>query len=200
MDKLAPEMVYIPAPPGEEYTLLEGDGTPAPVTGFCLGRYPVTQAEWSAVMGSNPSHFQGDRLPVEQVSWHDAVSFCERLSDALGLTGFDRYRLPTEAEWEWAASGGTREDRRVTPDTGWYFGNSGGKTHPVGGKAPNAFGLYDTLGNVWEWTSTAERSSRVGRGGGWYDTPAFARVAYRIRIAPGDRNLDLGFRLARGGR
>lgn len=196
----APEMVAIPAPPGEEYVVME-TGHPCRVTTFFLGRYPVTQAEWQAVMGTNPSYFKGDpRCPVENVSWDDAVAFCERLSDSLDLTGDDRYRLPTEAEWEWAASGGVRKNRRVTDDTGWYVDNSGGQTHPVGEKKANGFGLYDTLGNVWEWTSTEEGSYLVNRGGCWYDTPALARVARRVRRTPGDRWRNLGFRLARGGK
>lgn len=195
-----PEMVAIPAPPGEEYVVME-TGHPCRVTTFFLGRYPVTQAEWQAVMGTNPSHFKGDQLPVESVSWNDAVAFCERLSDLLGLTGDDRYRLPTEAEWEWAASGGVRENRRVTDDTGWYADNSGGTTHPVGQKKPNGFGLYDVLGNVWEWTSTEESGSvRVFRGGCWCYSPACARVAPRNWFAPGVRYQNLGFRLARGGK
>ena len=197
----APEMVRIPAPPGGAYTLLEGDGQrPVPIAAFAIGKYPVTQAEWQAVMGTNPSHFKGDQLPVESVSWNEAVAFCERLSDLLGLTGDDRYRLPTEAEWEWAASGGVREDHRVTDDTGWYADNSGGTIHPVGQKKPNGFGLYDVLGNVWEWTATEWGSGRVIRGGGWLGTPANARVANRFWHAPGGRNRDLGFRLARGGK
>jgi len=145
---MMPEMVYIPAPLGETYTPLKGDGVPVPVTAFSIGKYPVTQAEWQAVMGNNPSHFQGenlphfvnDNLPVESVSWEEAVAFCEKLSDAHGLTGSDRYRLPTEAEWEWAASGGIREDRGVTDDTGWYYDNSGGQTHPVR-RRPTASGF-----------------------------------------------------------
>ena len=196
---VAPEMVYIPAPPGEAYSFIES-GTVAPVIGFSIGKYPVTQAEWAAVMGNNPSYFTGDpRLPVERVSWHEATAYCDKISDALGLTGGDRYRLPTEAEWEWAASGGGREDRAVTAETGWYAVNSGWRTHPVGKKKPNAFGLHDTLGNIWEWCSTAEGSDRVSRGGSWFNTPACARVAYRLRYAPGDRFQSLGFRLARGG-
>lgn len=195
-----PEIIRIPAPRGGAYTLLEGDGQrPVPIAAFAIGKYPVTQAEWAAVMGTNPSHFRGDpRLPVESVSWHEATTFCEKLSDAHGLTGTDRYRLPTEAEWEWAASGGVREDRRVTDDTGWYADNSGGTTHPVGQKKPNAFGLHDVLGNVWEWTATEWGSGRVRRGGSWLDTPAFARVARRCGLALGVRFQSLGFRLARG--
>jgi len=203
---MMPEMVYIPAPLGETYTPLKGDGVPVPVTAFSIGKYPVTQAEWQAVMGNNPSHFQGenlphfvnDNLPVESVSWEEAVAFCEKLSDAHGLTGSDRYRLPTEAEWEWAASGGIREDRGVTDDTGWYYDNSGGQTHPVGEKKANGFGLHDTLGNVWEWTESECGSNRVIRGGSWYYDPRFARVAYRNGNEPGDRDVSLGFRLARG--
>lgn len=193
----APEMVDIPAPPGGAYTLLEGDGAPVPLAAFSIGRYPVTQAEWSAVMGSNPSHYQGDRLPVESVSWYEAVAFCERLSDSLGLTGSARYRLPTEAEWEWAASGGGGEDQRVTAKTGWYADNSGGRTHPVGEKVPNAFGIYDTLGNVWEWIQSKWGSDRVIRGGSWCSIPAHARVARRCWYAPDDRDQYLGFRLAK---
>jgi len=171
------------------------------VTAFSIGKYPVMQGEWQAVMGTNPSHFRGDpRLPVESVSWNGAVAFCDRLSDAHGLTGTDRYRLPTEAEWEWAASGGVREDCRVTEDTGWYSNNARRRTHPVGEKKPNAFGIHDVLGNVWEWTSTREGLFRVCRGGGWNNTPAMARVADRFWYTPNIRRQNLGFRLARGGK
>lgn len=195
-----PEMVSIPAPPGGEYAVMETDNLCA-VTAFSIGRCPVTQGQWAAVMGGNPSHFRGDpRLPIENVSWHEATAFCERLSDAHGLTGTDRYRLPTEAEWEWAASGGIREDRRVTDDTGWYVSNAGNRTHPVGEKEPNGFGLHDTLGSVWEWTATEEGSSRVVRGGCWNDDPARARVANRAGLEPSYRLRSLGFRLARGGK
>ena len=194
---MMPEMVYIPAPPGEEYVVMKTDH-PCRVTAFSIGKYPVTQREWAAVMGTNPSHFKGDQLPVESVSWEEAVAFCEKLSDAHGLTGSDRYRLPTEAEWEWAASGGIREDRGVTDDTGWYYDNSGGQTHPVGEKKANGFGLHDTLGNVWEWTSTEEGSDLVFRGGSWLFAPGLVRVAIRGRNEPGDRDGGLGFRLARG--
>lgn len=201
---MMPEMIRIPAPPGDTYTLLEGDGVPVPLTAFSIGKYPVTQAEWEAVMGNNPSHFQGenlphfvnDNLPVESVSWHEATAFCEKLSDSLGLTGADRYRLPTEAEWEWAASGGTG-DRKITKETGWYYDNAKG-TIPVGRKAPNGFGLFDTLGNVCEWTATEYGAFRVLRGGCWFNVPRFARVAYRYGYAPGNRSDGLGFRLARG--
>lgn len=194
-----PEMVRIPAPSGGAYRLIGVEGEAVPLDGFSIGRCPVTQMEWAAVMGTNPSHFRGDpRLPVESISWEEATAFCERLSDAHGLTGSDRYRLPTEAEWEWAASGGVREDRSVTDDTGWSSDNSGGQTHPVGKKKANAFGLHDTLGNVWEWTATEWVSYRVLRGGGWSITPADARVASRFWGAPGGRYRYLGFRLARG--
>ena len=202
---MMPEMIRIPAPPGDTYTLLEGDGVPVPLTAFSIGKYPVTQAEWEAVMGNNPSHFQGenlphfvsDNLPVESVSWHEATAFCEKLSDSLGLTGADRYRLPTEAEWEWAASSGIREDRKITKETGWYCENAKG-TLPVGRKAPNGFGLHDVLGNVCEWTATEWGAFRVLRGGGWNYDPRNARVAYRNWIGAGYGCGFLGFRLARG--
>ena len=202
---MMPEMIRIPAPPGDTYTLLEGDGVPVPLTGFSIGKYPVTQAEWETVMGNNPSHwnwenlphFVSDNLPVESVSWHEATAFCEKLSDSLGLTGADRYRLPTEAEWEWAASGGIREDRKITKEAGWYCENAKG-TLPVGRKAPNGFGLHDVLGNVCEWTATEWGADRVFRGGGWYNEPGFARLALRYRNGAGYRHVGLGFRLARG--
>lgn len=195
----APEMVAIPAPPGEGYVVME-TWHHCRVTAFSIGKYPVTQGEWQAVMGTNPSSFKGDRLPVENVSWEEAVAFCEKLSDAHGLTGSDRYRLPTEAEWEWAASGGGREDQSVSDDTGWYSSNARGRTHPVGKKKANAFGLHDTLGNVWEWTATEWGSLRVYRGGGWYFGTDRARVANRGGYGPSSRHHYLGFRLARGGK
>ncbi|NCA17830.1 MAG: formylglycine-generating enzyme family protein [Betaproteobacteria bacterium] len=154
-------------------------------------------------MGTSPSRAGGGGdAPVDSVSWYEAVQFCEKLSALFGFDGStpDRapFRLPTEAEWEWAASGGVQEDRQVTPETGWYAENSGNQTHPVGLKKPNAFGLHDTLGNVWEWTDTAQGSNRVGRGGGWYFSAQRARVALRYWFDPGFRNDNLGLRLARG--
>ena len=129
--------------------------------GFYLGKYEVTQDEWQAVMGSNPSSFSGcGRCPVEQVSWEDAQAFIGRLNAS---SGGGRYRLPTEAEWEYAARAGTTTDTYagnmtqplgndpVVDGIAWYYENSGLQTHPVGQKSPNGFGLHDMLGNVWEW-------------------------------------------------
>jgi formylglycine-generating enzyme required for sulfatase activity len=168
-------------------------------------------------MGSNPSRFSGcDACPVEQVSWNDVQEFIVRLNN---LSGGARYRLPTEAEWEYAARGGSQSrsyqyaGSNYLDEVAWYDDNSGGKTHAVKGKKSNELGLYDMSGNVWEWCSdwygsyssgsqtnpvgASSGSSRVYRGGSWYDVPADCRVAFRINLAPGGRNFTLGFRLAR---
>ena len=173
---------------------------------FYLGKYEVTQGQWAAVMRSNPSAFDtcGGNCPVEQVSWEDAQEFIVRLNRREGM---NVYRLPTEAEWEYAARG-----RGRTGDY-WYEGNSNGRTQPVGRKRPNGWGVYDMLGNVWEWTAdwygpysaspaTDPRgpsggADRVSRGGSWYNIARYCRSANRRNDAPGDRNDDLGFRLAR---
>jgi formylglycine-generating enzyme required for sulfatase activity len=181
------------------------------LNGFRIGKYEVTQRQWQAVMGSNPSKFKGDNHPVEQVSWDDVQDFIRKLNQMSGK----QYRLPTEAEWEYAARGGKDgpgNDRYGSPDLiAWYDGNSGDTTHPVGGKQPNAYGLYDMLGNVWErcsdwygaYTASAKTnptgpsagSNRVIRGGSWYDYARFVRAPYRFNT-PGNRHYDLGFRLA----
>ena len=181
--------------------------------GFYLGKYEVTQAEWEAVTGSNPSLLDecGPDCPVEQVSWDDVQEFIGRLNAAVGE---ERYRLPTEAEWEYAARAGTTGDRYGNLDAiAWYLDNSGGPTHPVGQKAPNAWGLHDMLGNVWEWTQDwygdypggevtdpqgpTSGSLRVSRGGSWSDIAWGCRASTRYYYSPGDRYLTLGFRLLR---
>ncbi|MCR5183462.1 MAG: formylglycine-generating enzyme family protein [Opitutales bacterium] len=146
-----------------------------PNKNYSIGKYPVTQAEYKAIMGENPSHFRGGDRPVENVSWHDVCDFCKKLTArerALGRLpkGF-KYRLPTSEEWEvacragtttWFGSGDTEEDlARVA----WYYKNSEDETHPVGQKAPNAWGIYDMHGNVWEWCMDYRDSGRVCRGG-----------------------------------
>ena len=181
--------------------------------GFDLGKYEVTQGQWEAVMGSNPSYLNrcGLDCPVERVSWEDAQEFIGRLN---AMDGEGTYRLPTEAEWEYAARAGTTGDRYGNLDAiAWYDDNSGGRKHPVGQKAPNAWGLHDMLGNVWEWVEDwygdypggsvtdprgpASGSYRVRRGGGWRSGASNCRSAIRISATPGNRNSNLGFRLLR---
>ncbi len=170
------------------------------VNSFAIGKYPVTQAQYQAVMGTNPSRFQNNpQNPVENVSWDDAQAFCRKLSQITGKT----YRLPTEAEWEYACRAGTTtrfyfgDDANQLGDYAWYEGNSGGTTHPVGQKKPNAWGLYDISGNVWEWCednwhSTYENAPKDGsawltndndfkilRGGSWVVIPNGCRSASR---------------------
>ena len=183
---------------------------------FYIGKYPITQAQWRAVMNTNPSHFRGDTLPVETVSWEDAVEFCHRLSDFTNKT----YRLPTEAEWEYAARGGKKSHAykyagsNNIDTVAWYEQKGGATTRPVGQKNANELGLYDMSGNVWEWcndwyaadyykNSPANNpkgphsgSYRVLRGGGWGTYPQYCRVAYRNSNSPTNRDGSFGFRLA----
>jgi formylglycine-generating enzyme required for sulfatase activity len=185
---------------------------------FLMARTEVTQQLWQAVMSSNPSYFTGDdKRPVEQVSWNDAQSFVAALNTVEGV--IEKYRLPTEAEWEYAARAGSTSPGYGSPDNiAWY---SVGQTHAVKGKAANAWGLYDMLGNVWEWTADnwrddwdrsspywaatavtdpkgpASGSYRVVRGGSWSDSPSIARAACRTGSAPGRAAYVMGFRPAR---
>ena len=180
--------------------------------GFWLGKYEVTQAEWEAVMGSNPSSFNGcGHCPVEEVSWNDVQDFISRLN---AQEGREVYRLPTEAEWEYAARAGTKGDRYGDLDAiAWYGDTSGRRTHPVGGKAPNAWGLHDVLGNVVEWVGDwygdyvggsvtdpqgpGSGPGRVIRGGCWVGAAKHSRTSNR-NVSPPDVRYDfLGFRLAR---
>jgi formylglycine-generating enzyme required for sulfatase activity len=177
-----------------------------------MGRTEVTQAQWQAVMGNNPSYFKNcPQCPVETVSWEDAQRFVDKLNAQ--NDGF-KYRLPTEAEWEYAARSGTTGDYAGNLDSmAWYSGNSGNKTHEVATKQPNAWGLYDMHGNVWEWcedwygdypsgavtnpTGAASGSYRVFRGGSWYFDAVNLRSAYRNRNSPSLRLSRLGFRVVR---
>ena len=178
---------------------------------FYLGKYEVTQAQWQALMSNNPSYFKGDNLPVEQVSWDDAQKFISKLNAQ--NDGY-KYRLPTEAEWEYAARSGTTGDYAGSLDSmAWYGANSGSKTHEVGTKQANAWGLFDMHGNVWEWcqdwygnyqsgsvtdpTGASSGSDRVGRGGGWYNGAVNLRSALRGSYSPLGRGSNLGFRVVR---
>ncbi len=184
---------------------------------FYLGIYPVTQREWKEVMGSNPSGYHGDHLPVETISWDDAQEFIKKLNEK---ECSNKYRLPTEAEWEYAARAGTTtkysfgDDESKLGDYAWYNDNSGGKTNDVGQKKSNPWGLYDMHGNVNEWVQDSNHLSydggptdgnaregsgplRVYRGGSWDDYAMNCRLAHRGNSNPGSRGYDFGFRLLR---
>ena len=190
------------------------------VNSFAIGKYPVTQAQYQAVMGTNPSRFKNNpQNPVENVSWNDAQAFCQKLSQITGKT----YRLPTEAEWEYACRAGTTtrfyfgDDANQLEDYAWYGGNSQKTTHPVGQKKPNAWGLYDMSGNVWEWCEdnwhdnykNAPRDGsawlikdnyfQILRGGSWFIDPLYCRSAYRdCDFRRSDGNDSFGFRVVCG--
>jgi len=205
------------------------------VGSFYLGKYEVTQKEYQEMMGTNPSRYKGDNLPVENVIWYDAVEYCNKRSQKEGLTpaytisgsGDNRtitwnrnangYRLPTEAEWEYACRAGTttayNTGASISDNTGWYKDNSGDTTHPVGQKPANAWGLYDMHGNVLEWcwdwygnyssgaqpdpAGASSGSFRVLRGGCWFSPARDARSAWRGNNYPSSRRIYLGFRVAR---
>ena len=227
------------SPPSEEGS--EDDEKQHEVTisrNYYLGAYEVTQGQYLKVMGKNPSIFQGDKVaerhpttgrivkdvdssnfPVETVSWEESVEFCRRLSLLPEERKAGRvYRLPTEAEWEYGCRAGSKtaygfgDDSRLLGGHGWFSGNSSWKTHPVGQKKANAWGLYDMHGNVWEWCSDwygdypregatdpmgpTKGSLRVFRGGSWSGVAALCRTAFRGRNVPAYRGDVLGFRLA----
>jgi formylglycine-generating enzyme required for sulfatase activity len=186
------------------------------VSDFKIGKYEVTQAQWLSIMEKNRSTFIGDRRPVEQVSWDEIQEFIKKLSEASGLA----YRLPTEAEWEYAArSGGKHEkwaggsDESRLADYAWYEGNSGKKTHAVGSKKPNGLGIYEMSGNVSEWVQDrygdiyyeespkdnpqgpSAGSFRVYRGSSWYSPAGRVRATSRSCSSPTSKYSYLGFRL-----
>ncbi|WP_330256818.1 formylglycine-generating enzyme family protein [Nocardia sp. NBC_00565] len=187
------------------------------VGAYRMAAFSVTQPQYQTVTDARPSATRGDRLPVEGVSWFDAIRFCNEMSLRAGLppayrvdddevewdTGADGYRLPTEAEWEYGCRAGTTGPRYGELDEiAWYRGNSEGRSHPVGGKRPNAWGLYDMLGNVWDWCwdiydAEVYGSYRVLRGGGWSDEKWSCRASVRRRSHPTYRIDDVGFRVAR---
>jgi len=184
------------------------------VSSFKISRYPVTQKEWVAIMGNNPSYYLGDFHPVEMVSWEDVQQYIKKLNVATGK----KYRLATEAEWEFAARGGNKSNEykysgsSQIDDVAWYDGNSSNITHPVGSKIPNELGIYDMNGNVWEWCSDwfgaylaipqndphgpATGTTRIVRGGCWYNISKNCRVSTRYPVEPKSRLNGVGFRLA----
>jgi len=221
------EFVWIPAgcfqmgSPADEP---ERDNDEGPVhdvclDGFWMGKYEVTQAQWQQVMGENPSYFKGQMRPVEQVSWDDAQKFVWKLNMPVGE---EKFQLPSEAQWEYAVRAGTRTAYHFGDDYGqlfyygWFKGNADGETHSVGQLKPNAWGLYDMHGNVWEWCADwyasdyyagspqdnprgpSTGSVRVSWGGSWNNDAARARAADRINYVPG-RYGDVGFRVVVGG-
>jgi formylglycine-generating enzyme required for sulfatase activity len=196
-------MLTIPQPPENIYPLLDPNTEHkiAFIKPFQMQKFLVTQKEWSAVMGKNPSKFKGDDLPVENITYDEAVEYAQKLSQILNLPHDKAFRLPTDWEWEWAAlGGGPWEDRVANLDEAWVAENSDNKTHEVGLLKPNGYGLYDMLGNVWEWNSSDFSSAKIYkviRGGSWCRDAAFARVALRNDRSLSDRNGGLGFRLCK---
>jgi formylglycine-generating enzyme required for sulfatase activity len=264
-------MVQIPVNPGNSFqmgknlgTVAGSDVTPLHMvtltSSFYMGKYEVTQEQWQAVMGNNPSYFTSspalgevqEKRPVECVSWYDAIEFCNALSIMEGLTPYytidkvnqdpnnsnsmdnlkwtvtrsgtaNGYRLPTEAQWEYAAKGGdqtvlgwvgyTYAGSNTVGDVAWYSSNSNYRTHEAGKKSPNGLGLYDMSGNVWEWcwdwpgnypseaqtdpTGAASGSSRVNRGGDWGNNESYSRSVFRNTINHSDKMDCIGFRLVR---
>ena len=225
---LIPKGTFMMGSPESEQ-LRHEDETQHKVTiskGYYLGVYEVTQAQYEKVIGKNPSHFQGAivgnenaDLPVENVSWDDAVEFCKKLSDLPDEKKAGRvYRLPTEAEWEYACRAGSKtaylfdDEEGLLPEYGWFNRNSSNRTHSVGLLEPNAWGLYDMHGNAWEWcsdrygeypkgavsdpTGPKVGSYRVYRGGSWFSAAANCRSACRGRFDPSDRINFNGFRVS----
>ena len=200
---------------------LSGDGsreeTPVhqvTVNDFYMGKFEVTQSQWESIMGSNPSHFNGcPNCPVERVSWIDVQEFLVKLNELTGKS----YRLPTEAEWEYAAKGGSKSrgflysGKNNVNFVAWYSGNSGNKTNPVGQKEPNELGIYDMSGNVWEWvndwfdyytetpkdnpTGPDNGDGRIVKGGSWFGHAGGNRVSCRGSDEPVNKRSYIGFRI-----
>ena len=185
---------------------------------FYMGKYEVTQSQWSEIMNNNPSEFKEDIRPVERVTWNDVQEFIQQLNNKEET---NKYRLPTEAEWEYAARADTEStycfsgDIQILSQYAWYRKNSAGKTHPIGQLKPNAWGLYDIHGNVHEWCQDwfdknyysqspsnsplgpSSGLAKVSRGGDWGNEDWYCRCASRSLSSPNRRSNRLGFRLVR---
>ncbi len=220
---------FLMGSPPDEAGRLDDEGPQHSVTisrGFWLGETPVTQEQWTAVMGDNPSKFKGEQRPVEQVNWHHSAAYASKLSDAvLGL----KASLPAESQWEYACRAGTRGAFHVAGSVctqptgrdpvldqlGWFNGNSKERTEEVKRKSRNNWGLYDMHGNVWEWCLDGKRTyegqpepdpmaprgesaRRVVRGGSWRSLAVVCRAAFRRSVGPSDDWVDLGLRLLAG--
>jgi formylglycine-generating enzyme required for sulfatase activity len=242
----------------EDLVLVKGNSSTdaESISDFYIGKYEVTQKEWTDVMGNNPSGFPGDDLPVEMVSWYDSIEYCNKRSEKEGLApyysidksnkdpdntsefddmkwivsvndGANGYRLPTEKEWTYAASGGseskdfTYSGSNDVEETAWYFRNAGNqfisgdwvwssiesnknKTHPVGSKKPNELGLYDMSGNVREWCynwyqdlAIGSGTYRVWKGGGWVGDKTSCQISYRGKFEANGKGADMGLRVCR---
>jgi len=225
------EMVNLPAgeflmgSPDSDSDAMDWEKPPhqVKVNSFAIGKYPVTQAQYEAVMGTNPSYFSNNpQNPVERISWNHAQAFCQKLSQITGKT----YRLPTEAEWEYACRAGTTtryyfgDDANQSGNYAWYYKNSQQTTHPVGQKKPNAWGLHDMISNVWEWCEDDWHDNYIGaptdgsawinnndndyrfllRGCSWFNDPNGCRSAARSFYARRDSNYYYGFRVVCGAR
>ena len=193
---------------------------------FKIGKYLITQKKFEKLMGFNPSYFKGDDLPVESVTWYDAVMYCNKLSEKKGvekyytienkttygysiieadvtIVGGYGYRLPTDEEWVWAAKGGKQSKGYIysgsnnADEVAWYCSNSERKTHPVGQKEPNELGLYDMSGNVLEWNESGGGSYRYYRGGSWYDYDFKCKIDDLDDFNAYYRDYNLGFRVCR---
>jgi formylglycine-generating enzyme required for sulfatase activity len=203
------------SPSSEEHRSSDEDQVDVTLTkGFWMAKTEVTQAQWRAVMGTSPSRFEGDLLPVETVSWNDCQEFLKKLNAMVSLSDGGQMQLPTEAQWEYACRAG---ETGPHPGGGlneiaWHDGNSENRTHQVGTKRPNAWGLHDMIGNVWEWCGDwydedlasgtdpkgpSSGSYRVYRGGSWNFNAIYCRAAYRFNYDPGYSNYNFGFRVAR---
>lgn len=193
---------------------------------FKIGKYPVTQKKFKKLMGFNPSYFKGDELPVESVTWYDAVMYCNKLSEKKGvekyytienkttdgdsiieadvtIVGGYGYRLPTDEEWVWAATGGKKSEEydyagsNNIDEVAWYYFNSEKTTHPVGQKKPNELGIYDMAGNVLEWTETANGSNRYVRGGSWSAYGYECEIDHQLEYNANIMDFRIGFRVCR---